>query len=189
MNWESIEAGMRRRPAVSDTEIDRVMARVRETPMERAPDDAHVPRAQGAQRGWLLRPIPLTVRPVYALAALLLVAVGMSAVSARRTSFRAIGPTITTADARQPVRFVVAAADARAVSIVGDFNDWNLAATPLQRQGADGMWTVTVPLAPGRHVYSFVIDGRQWVPDATAPRAPDSEFGGTNSVVLVERSS
>ena len=193
MNWETIEAELRRRPAVTETEIDQVMARVHETAMERAPDRTSSARANGATRwNWLLRPVPLTVRPVYALAALLLLAVGVYGSRSRRAPPpRAAAPVIatTSADSARPVQFVVAAADAREVYIVGDFNDWSLTATPLHRQGGDGMWAVVVPLAPGRHVYSFVIDGKRWMPDATAPRAPDSEFGGTNSVVLVERSS
>ena len=192
MNWEHIETELRRRPPVTESEIDQVMARVRETPMERAPDAGLARRAPATGRwSWLVRPMPLSVRPVYALAAMLLVAVGVYGSRAMRRPLRAVAPVVASAaaDAPRPVQFVVAADDAHEVSIVGDFNDWSLTATPLRRQGAEGVWTVIVPLAPGRHVYSFVIDGRRWVPDATAPRAPDSEFGGTNSVVLVERSS
>ena len=88
----------------------------------------------------------------------------------------------------RPVQFVFVAKDARMVTIAGDFNDWNATATPLRRAGADGVWSIVLPLPPGRHLYSFVVDGRRWVPDAEAPRAPEDEFG-ESSVVLVERGS
>lgn len=34
-------------------------------------------------------------------------------------------------------------------------------------------------------MYSFVVDGEQWVPDAAAPSAPADELGITNSIVYV----
>lgn len=79
-------------------------------------------------------------------------------------------------------QFVLVAPAARSVSLVGDFNDWAVGATPLVRQG--DVWTVEVPLGDGRHAYSFVVDG-EWVADATAPRAADADFGRPSSIVLV----
>ena len=49
---------------------------------------------------------------------------------------------------------------AGAVSVAGTFNDWSPTATPLTRQ-ADGTWTATLGLAPGRYEYKFVVDG-EW---------------------------
>lgn len=80
-------------------------------------------------------------------------------------------------------QFVLVAPGAQTVSLVGDFNGWDLTATPLRRRGT--VWTIEMPLPPGRHVYSFVVDGAEWVPDATAPRAPDDEFGRASSVLLL----
>jgi hypothetical protein len=89
--------------------------------------------------------------------------------------------------ASTPVRhqFVLVAPDARSVSLVGDFNGWDSGATPLVRQGE--AWTVELDLEPGRHVYSFVVDGDEWVPDRSAPRAPEDDFGRPSSVILVGR--
>jgi 1,4-alpha-glucan branching enzyme len=72
--------------------------------------------------------------------------------------------------------------------LVGDFNDWDSAATPAKRQ-ADGSWTTWVQLRPGRHVYSFVIDGTHFVSDPAAPIAPDDGYGQRNSVVVVAGAS
>jgi hypothetical protein len=78
------------------------------------------------------------------------------------------------------------------VSVVGDFNQWDSAATPMKRMGDSNAWTVTVPLAAGRHVYSFYAvgsDGEKWFADPNAPAAPDDGFGRRNSVLLVGKGS
>lgn len=84
-----------------------------------------------------------------------------------------------------PVRFIFLAPTASTVSIVGDFNGWDPAATPLQAGRDPGVWVVDVPLSPGRHVYSFIVDGRQWHPDPLTARAPESDLEAPSSVVLV----
>jgi hypothetical protein len=83
------------------------------------------------------------------------------------------------------VRFVIAAPGASTVSLVGDFNAWNVRATPLEATENEGVWTVTVPLAAGRHEYAFVVDGVRWLPDPNAPPAGTADFGPANSVVTV----
>ena len=40
-------------------------------------------------------------------------------------------------------------------------------------------------LPRGVHLYSFVLDGREWRPDPSAPLAADDAFGGRNSVIVV----
>ena len=88
------------------------------------------------------------------------------------------------ADRVRPVPFVVMAAHAARVSIVGDFNDWDPAATPLRRAGTQAWWVV-VNLRPGRYRYAFVVDGTRWVADPAAPRAADNDFGAESSVVTI----
>ena len=85
---------------------------------------------------------------------------------------------------RELVRFELAAPAASRVMLVGSFNEWNPAATPLVRDAATGRWTVSLRLPPGRHVYAFVVDGNI-TSDPTAPRTADDDFGSTNSVVFV----
>jgi hypothetical protein len=92
-------------------------------------------------------------------------------------------PAVSSSESR--MTFVLVAPHARDVAVVGDFNDWDATVTPMQRTPTGGTWSVTVPLTPGRHIYSFVVDGSTWVPDPAAPLAPDDGFGGSNSVVLV----
>lgn len=91
------------------------------------------------------------------------------------------GPTIP---GTRPVLIRLAAPASR-VAVVGDFNDWDPAATPLRR-GVDGAtWTVELHLKPGRYHYTFLIDGRRWANDPSGPRAVESDFGAPVSVLTV----
>ena len=82
------------------------------------------------------------------------------------------------------VRFAVWAPNAERVSVVGDFNDWDGTASPLTRFGANGPWTATVKVMPGRHLYAFMVDGKLVV-DPRAPHTRDLDFGGDASVLMV----
>jgi len=59
----------------------------------------------------------------------------------------------------KPVNFICSVTQARHVSLVGDFNDWDPHATPMKRQ-PDGCWLVQVQLGPGHHHYQFLVDGK-----------------------------
>ncbi len=81
-------------------------------------------------------------------------------------------------------QFVLDDASARRVSLVGDFNEWDRSRTPLTRL-ASGLWTASVPLVPGRHVYAFVVDDTLLVADPRAPKVSDADYGREGSVVMV----
>ncbi len=81
------------------------------------------------------------------------------------------------------VRFVLADAQARTVSLVGDFNAWTKRATPLTAAKA-GVWRTQVALRAGRHEYAFVVDGKRWVADPAADRLAD-DFNTPSSIVTV----
>ncbi|MDB6064206.1 MAG: glycoside hydrolase family 13 domain protein [Pedosphaera sp.] len=59
----------------------------------------------------------------------------------------------------KPVNFVCLAPTAQAVTLIGDFNDWDPAAYPMKRQ-PDGAWLLQVPLNHGHHHYQFLVDGK-----------------------------
>jgi len=99
-------------------------------------------------------------------------------------SSRDVALATASTSAGETVRFELAAPRASRVMLVGSFNEWNPAATPLVRDAASGKWVVSLRLSPGRHVYAFVVDG-DVTADPSAPRAADDDFGSANSVVLV----
>jgi hypothetical protein len=90
-----------------------------------------------------------------------------------------------TLDGAVPTQFVLEAPRASRVALVGDFNAWDADSTPLARDPSGRIWTVIVPLSPGRHVYAFMVDGAAWTLDPRAPTAQDPDFGTPSSVVLV----
>lgn len=128
---------------------------------------------------WMVRPRPVRISPV-----------GMLAAAASIAALFLLGRSLPSPDAvpagAPPVQFVLFAPTAARVSVVGDFNDWDPAATPLvpSRQRA-GLWTVEVPLAPGRHEYAFLLDGSRWMADPAAPATAADEFGTPNSTLTV----
>jgi hypothetical protein len=154
-----------------------------------------------ATRPWWRRPRRLTLSP---LAGLALAAGFAGIVVAAHESGRgasrhlppapahiaaAAGPArAAVADTVHLVRFVLVDRAARRVTLVGDFNGWNRTATQLVRTGARddaAVWSVSVPLPPGRHEYAFVVDGERWVADSAAPVVED-EFGTRSSVVTLD---
>lgn len=58
----------------------------------------------------------------------------------------------------RPVNFICQAPQARSVSLVGDFNNWDPTAHPMQR-APDGAWLLKVELRHGHHRYAFLVDG------------------------------
>lgn len=82
------------------------------------------------------------------------------------------------------VRFALVAPRATRVAVVGDFNGWDASATPMRRAEGDA-WVISLPIASGRHLYAFVVDGERWIPDPSAPLAPEDGFGLSNSVIVV----
>lgn len=91
------------------------------------------------------------------------------------------------ADAPRDVQLVLRAPTAGRVRVVGDFNSWDAQRAPMVRDAASGLWSVTLSLKPGRHVYAFVVDDTLWMRDPRAPAAPDADFGRPGSVLLVGR--
>jgi hypothetical protein len=76
------------------------------------------------------------------------------------------------------------AKEVESVSVVGNFNGWNVKADPMVQQ-ADGSWRNKIFLVPGTYEYKFVVNGDQWICD---PRCPDSVgdgYWGKNSIVTV----
>jgi hypothetical protein len=104
-----------------------------------------------------------------------------------RTPMVAAEGTADPSAMKLPVQFVLDARDAASatqVSVVGDFNDWDVQAAPMVLE--QGVWSATVTMPPGRHVYAFVVNGDRWIADPRAARAADADFGRPGSVIIVQ---
>ena len=89
----------------------------------------------------------------------------------------------------EPVKFVLVAPMARSVAVVGDFNNWGVGNSALVATSNQGVWSVIASVPVGVHRYAFVVDGKQWIADPTAPRSSGDDFGMPSSALVVEDSS
>ncbi len=73
---------------------------------------------------------------------------------------------------------------AKQIAVVGDFNQWDPAATPMAYDSRQATWQVTLELEPG-HCYRFryLLDGREWLNDWYADGRLENESGSCDSVV------
>ena len=83
------------------------------------------------------------------------------------------------------VQMVLRAPGAQHVSVVGEFNGWDPAADVMTRDPVSGLWSHSLALRPGRHVYAFVVDDTVWMRDPRGLEAADADFGRPGSVLLV----
>jgi hypothetical protein len=185
VQWIVTEA---RRPVALDPAArERLMEALRAEPAPRRP----------APLAWLTEPRQFALRPIASMAlAAGLVGIGVIAgLLTNRDGRQSIEQALPVAEghpqlpdsvAPRAIKFVLVAPDAGRVSLVGDFNQWDAAATPLVRDEKNGTWSAFVTLRPGMHTYSFVLDGRHFVADPTAPMAPDDGYGHKSSVVFVK---
>lgn len=188
VQWIVTEA---RRPVTLDAGArERLLEAIRAEPAPRRP----------SRLSWLTEPRQFALRPIASLAlAASLVGVGvitglLSNRDGRQPTEQALpvakgNPQLPDSLAPRAIKFVLVAPEAGRVSLVGDFNHWDASATPLQRDEKNGTWTAFVTLRPGMHTYSFVLDGRHFVADPSAPMAPDDGYGHKSSVVFVRRPS
>jgi hypothetical protein len=68
------------------------------------------------------------------------------------------------------------------IYLAGNFNEWNPSNPQflMKDDDGDGIWSITVKLAPGTYQYKYVIDGK-WTQDTFAPADAPDGFGGRNS--------
>jgi 1,4-alpha-glucan branching enzyme len=79
--------------------------------------------------------------------------------------------------------FVCHAPEAKHVSVVGDFNQWNPRANPMQKS-TDGAWTGRIDMRHGHHRYAFNVDG-QLTLDPTAMGVTRDDQGQRVSLIAV----
>ncbi|MCB2179858.1 isoamylase early set domain-containing protein [bacterium] len=72
--------------------------------------------------------------------------------------------------------------DVKTLHVVGDFNDWNRAATPMKK--SKGVFSTTIEVAPGATVrFRYLANDSVWFNDWKADEYLLGEEGEDNSVV------
>lgn len=142
--------------------------------------------AQRKHRGrWFGAAAAIVERPAWA-AALAAGVVAIATIGILRV--RPWADRAVAANGREPVQFVLVAPSAHSVAVVGDFNNWGLGDSALVATNHQGVWSVTAAVPAGVHRYAFVVNGKQWVADPTAPRSSGDDFGMPSSALVVEDS-
>lgn len=80
--------------------------------------------------------------------------------------------------------FKLRAPQAKKVSVVGSFNNWDMKALPAKKD-LKGTWSTKLNLRPGRYEYKFVVDGQWWNDPNCKANVPNS-FGSNNSVIEIK---
>lgn len=86
------------------------------------------------------------------------------------------------------VKFIVPdalAAEAKTITLAGEFNNWDPVATKIRKQKS-GVYATTLDLEVGsEYQYRFVLDGERWENDWEADKYVPNNIGEENSVVVV----
>lgn len=97
-------------------------------------------------------------------------------------------------EVKDGILFRYEAPSAKMVTLAGNFNNWggtegggryDPTIDPMTDADGDGIWTIVMPLPPGRYQYKFVIDnGVRWEQDPSNPNTAE-EGSIENSLIIV----
>lgn len=144
----------------------------------------------------LFKPRQVSIQPVYAAAAMLLLAFsfGYLLMNDSQPEELASGPeteisthtqTVSENGSEVWIRFVYFDEEAESMAVAGDFSDWD--PVSMNREVIDGkqVWTGMIPATRGEHRYMFVKDGDEWLTDPLADMQRDDGFGNKNAVIYL----
>ena len=72
--------------------------------------------------------------------------------------YKKLGAHESTENGKDGFFFAVWAPHARAVHVVGEFNEWDINADPMERRGPDGIWTRFIPGVKSGQLYKYYIE-------------------------------
>jgi len=108
-----------------------------------------------------------------------------------RRSYEKLGAHVMERDGVEGVNFAVWAPNAASVSLVADFNHWQVGAHPMNRRGSSGVWEIFIPRIGPSELYKYAIrsnvDGN--VVTKTDPYAFRCQFRPNTAAVVVDLGS
>lgn len=111
---------------------------------------------------------------------------GRAVTAALREVYGSLGevPLSPSVDGNE-VHFIYYDPRAEEVTVIGDFNDWEPAATPMH-EITPGMWHAAIPSPrAGTYSYKFLVDGDHWLDDPeNSNKAPDG-YGGFSTLLYI----
>ncbi len=101
-------------------------------------------------------------------------------------AYEKLGAHLAEQDGQRGVHFAVWAPNAERASVIGDFNNWQPDAAPMQRAGESGIWTCFVAgLGPGV-LYKYRLATPLGVTEKADPYAFGSEMRPKTASVVVD---
>jgi 1,4-alpha-glucan branching enzyme len=97
--------------------------------------------------------------------------------------FHLTQPKAASAGNQKEITFRFEAPTAREVLLAAEFTNWDKNPVKLIK-GGGGVWHAKLALAPGRHLYRFLVDG-QWHDDPNCASRVPNPFGSSDSVVEI----
>jgi hypothetical protein len=144
--------------------------------------DPHAPEVLRDDRGVSIGRVALREPPPYEVAS---PRVNPDGTATFRFAFDPrIAATLETTDQRQ---LTMDSFDSPRISLVGTFNGWDPFAHRLSGPDADGFYSITIPVDPGEHYYSFLIDGRRILDPLNRDHGRDLQTGARLSRFVAEQ--
>jgi 1,4-alpha-glucan branching enzyme len=84
-------------------------------------------------------------------------------------SYEKLGAHLREVNGKKGVNFAVWAPNASAVSVIGEFNNWNGNAHPMQNNRFSGFWEVFVPNAKEWETYKYLVRNGDYVCEKSDP--------------------
>ena len=84
---------------------------------------------------------------------------------------------------KKRVTFTLEADSGKKISVAGSFNNWQEGKKVLKEK--DGVYQLSMLLAPGAYEYKFCVDG-EWMVDPNNPNFEANDLGTLNSVLQVK---
>lgn len=101
--------------------------------------------------------------------------------------YKKLGAHLRTIDGVAGVNFAVWAPNAKSVSVIGNFNQWNRAQHPMQRRGPSGIWELFMPGLAAGEIYKFsVVDAAGNVVDKADPYGAFSELPPRTASIVAD---
>ncbi len=76
--------------------------------------------------------------------------------------------------------------EAKKVNLAGDFNGWDITATPLRK--VKNVWKTSLKLEQGQeYQFRYIVDGNEWLNDKAADKYVPNNINGENSVVVTSQ--
>jgi hypothetical protein len=84
-----------------------------------------------------------------------------------------------------PYRFIVHRPDVQAAEIAGTFTDWKR--IPMQKIGESGYWQIVLEIPRTEHRFTYILNDKEHFADPTILTTERDDFGGSNSVLSLEK--